>query len=116
MTVVAFCLSRFTPTDIAEFDSIAQNKLKRGLWSSVVRQSGPGYDLINIRFPGVEKPVFSFERDKQGTYNLWYHDRGGSHSIGYGETAAECLAVWRPRARTGATDRAARMGDVSATA
>ncbi|WP_207480198.1 hypothetical protein [Arenibaculum pallidiluteum] len=102
MTVVAFSLARFTPADIREFHTIADPRLQRGLWAGVSRQSGSDFDRLLVSFPNIDRPVFSFERDKRGRYTLWFNDRQGWHSIGTGNTAQECLTIWRARpARTG---------------
>jgi hypothetical protein len=97
MTVVAFSLARFTPADIAEWNSVAMPKLQRGLWESVSRTSNPEGDKLMVRFPNLERPVFTFERDRRGTYRLFFNDRRGWYCIGSGDTAAECLAVWKGR-------------------
>ena len=50
----------------------------------------------------LDRPVFSFERDKRGLYRLFFNDRRGWYCIGTGESAGECLAVWKgkvPRAK-----------------
>lgn len=111
MAVVPFSVARFTPDDVTAFNEIAQPKLSRGLWAGVFRQSGRDFDRLSVTFPGVEEPVFSFERDRQGTYHLWYHDRAGSHSIGFGDSAGECLSVWRPaRVQPTRSRRVAEVG------
>lgn len=97
MTVVAFSLARFTPADMREFYAIADPRLARGLWASVTRQTAPDFDRLLVAFPNIDRPVFSFERDKRGRYTLWFNDRQGWHSIGSGNTAAECLTIWRTR-------------------
>lgn len=98
MTVVAFSVARFTPSDLAVFNTIAKPGLKRGLWQAVARESGRGYDRLIVLFPGIDRPVFAFERVQDGTYHLWFNDRQGWHGIASGATAAECLAIWRPPA------------------
>lgn len=105
MTVLAFSVARFTPADLDEFHAIALPRLEKGLWAGVARQSGRDFDRIVITLPGVDRAVFSFERDRHGMYALYFHDRGGSHRIGAGYTAAESLAVWRLRARVDGRDR-----------
>lgn len=107
MSVVQFSVARFTPDDVRSFNEIALPKLKRGLWAAVTRDTGPDFDRISVTFPGVEDPVFSFERDRRGQYHLWYHDRAGSHSIGFGETAEECLSVWQPALSSSSSRRQA---------
>ncbi|WP_158047245.1 hypothetical protein [Skermanella pratensis] len=97
MTVVAFSLARFTPADLAEFYEIARPRMERGLWAGVSRQTSPDGDLLLVTFPHLDRPVFRFERDRRGTYTLWFHDRQGWHSIGSGSTSTECLSIWRTR-------------------
>lgn len=102
MTVVAFSSARFTPADVGEWNAIALPKLQRGLWASVARQTSPEGDKLVVRFPNLDRPVFSFERDKRGLYRLFFNDRRGWYCIGTGESAGECLAVWKgkvPRAK-----------------
>lgn len=103
MKIIPFTISRFTPDDLAEFGSVADLKLQRGQWAAVLRQSGPGFDRLTITLPGVDRPVFSFERDRRGAYRLRFNDRAGWYDIGSGDTAAECLSVWRTRSRQPAT-------------
>lgn len=102
MTIVAFTAARFTPTDLAEFHRVADPKLRLGHWATVTRESGRDFDRLEVRLPGVDRPVFRFERDRQGRYNLAFNDRAGWYGIGSGSTAGECLAIWRPRAGRGA--------------
>jgi len=97
MTVLAFSRARFTPADIAEWTSVAQPKLDRGLWESVVRSTGPDFDRMVVHFPNLDRPVFRFERDARGRYKLLFNDRRGWYEIGSGDDAAECLSVWRGR-------------------
>ncbi|MBP2231315.1 hypothetical protein J2847_004627 [Azospirillum agricola] len=96
-TVLAFSRARFTPDDLATFESIAEPKLRDGHWVGVVRESGRGHDRLLVLLPEVDKPVFRFERDGEGRYSLSFHDRSGWYGIGAGGSAAECLAIWRPR-------------------
>ena len=97
MTIVAFSLARFTPADLAEFAAIAKPRIERGLWAGFVRQTDRDCDHLLVTFPSLDRPVFRFERDRRGTYTLWFNDRQGWHNIGTGSTAAECLIIWRPR-------------------
>jgi hypothetical protein len=101
MTVVAFSRARFTPADLAEFDQVAEPKLRLGHWAGITRESGRGHDRLLVLLPGVDRPVFRFERDARGHYSLSFNDRSGWYGIGAGATAAECLSIWRPRARSG---------------
>ena len=84
MTVVAFSLARFTPADLSEFNEIARPRMDRGLWAGVSRQTSADGDQLLVTFPHLDRPVFRFERDRRGTYTLWFHDRQGWHSIGTG--------------------------------
>lgn len=100
MNVVAFSSARFTPADIAEFETVAAPKLRQGHWAGVVRETARDHDRLLVLLPGVDRPVFRFERDARGRYSLSFNDRSGWYGIGAGATAAECLAIWRPRQRT----------------
>ncbi|MGQ9366899.1 hypothetical protein [Azospirillum sp. ST 5-10] len=106
MTVVAFTSARLTPADLAEFDRVADPKLRQGHWAGVIRESGRDFDRLLVLLPGVERPVFRFERDRTGAYHLHFNDRSGWYGIGSGATASECLAIWRPRR---VPDRALRV-------
>ncbi len=97
MTIVAFSRARFTPGDIAAFDSVAESKIELGHWAEVVRQSGRDFDHLLVTLPGADRPIFRFERNGRGGYALSFNDRSGWYAIGAGATAAECLAIWRPR-------------------
>ncbi|KJB94884.1 hypothetical protein GGE65_004995 [Skermanella aerolata] len=97
MTVVAFSLARFTPADLSEFYEIARPRMERGLWAGVARQTSAEGDQLLVTFPHLDRPVFRFERDRRGTYTLWFHDRQGWHSIGSGSTSTDCLSIWRTR-------------------
>ena len=97
MTIVAFSLARFSPADLSEFNEIARPRMDRGLWAGVSRQTSPDGDQLLVTFPHLDRPVFRFERDRRGTYTLWFHDRQGWHSIGTGTSATECLSIWRTR-------------------
>ena len=99
MTVVAFSVARFTPSDLTEFETVAEPKLRLGHWAGIIRESGRDYDRLLVMLPGVERPVFRFERDGKGRYSLSFNDRAGWYGIGNGDTAAECLSIWRPRSR-----------------
>ena len=100
MTVVAFSCARFTPTDINEFEVVAEPKLRLGHWAAIIRETGRDFDRLLVMLPWVELPVFRFERDCKGRYTLSFNDRAGWYGIGAGATAAECLSIWRPRSRT----------------
>lgn len=99
MTVVAFSCSRFTPSDINAFELVAEPKLRLGHWAGIIRESDRDFDRLLVMLPGVERPVFRFERDGKGRYTLCFNDRAGWYGIGSGATAAECLSIWRPRTR-----------------
>jgi hypothetical protein len=101
MTVVAFSRARFTPTDLTEFEEVAEPKLRLGHWAGILRESGRDYDRLLVLLPGVDRPVFRFERDARGRYSLSFNDRSGWYGIGAGTTATECLSIWRPRPRSG---------------
>lgn len=105
VSVIAFSLARFTPSDLQEFYEIADPRLARGLWESVARQTGPDFDRLQVRLPRIARPVFSFERDRQGRYTLLFNDSHGWHGIGSGHTAGECLTIWRIRPRREAPAR-----------
>jgi hypothetical protein len=92
MTVVGFA-PRFTPDDLSAFDAIAWRHISAGLWSHITRQSHDT-DRILIFFPRLDRPVFRLERDRSGTYTLWFQDRDGWHSISTGISAADCLSIW----------------------
>ncbi len=95
--IVPFSVARFCPADLAEWNSVALPKLDRGLWESVTRQTGPDFDRLIVHFPNLERPVFRFERDRRGTYRLLFNDRRGWYEIGSGDSAEECLSVWKGR-------------------
>ncbi len=97
--IIAFSCARFTPDDLAAFESIAEPKLRDGHWAGVVRESGRDHDRLLVLLPEVDRPVFRFERDGRGRYSLSFHDRSGWYGIGAGGTAGECLSIWRPRPR-----------------
>ncbi|MCG5239300.1 hypothetical protein [Azospirillum doebereinerae] len=101
-TVLAFSSARFTPDDLATFETIAEPKLRDGHWAGVVRESGREHDRLLVLLPEVDRPVFRFERDGRGRYTLSFHDRSGWYGIGAGGSAAECLSIWRARPRTAA--------------
>ena len=71
--------------------------MDRGLWAGVTRQTSADGDQLLVTFPHLDRPVFRFERDRRGTYTLWFHDRQGWHSIGTGSSSTECLSIWRTR-------------------
>lgn len=95
--IVPFSVARFCPADLAEWNGVAGPKLQRGLWESVERETGADYDRLVVHFPNLDRPVFRFERDRRGRYRLLFNDRRGWYEIGTGDTAAECLSVWRGR-------------------
>lgn len=99
MSVIAFPPCRFTPADIGLFHEVAEPKMARGQWAAVERESGRDGDHLLVHLPGGNGPVFRFSRDFQGRYQLSFRDRSGWHAIGTGASAAECLAIWRPRSR-----------------
>ncbi|MBP2295217.1 hypothetical protein [Azospirillum rugosum] len=99
MTVVAFSCARFTPADLVEFEAVAEPKLRLGHWAGVIRETGREHDRLLVLLPGVDRPVFRFERDGRGRYSLSFNDRSGWYGIGSGATASECLSIWRPRPR-----------------
>jgi hypothetical protein len=99
MNIVTFSPARFTPADIDEFSRVAEPKLRLGHWAAVVRETGRDFDRLHVMLPGVERPVFRFERDRQGCYSLSFNDRSGWYGIGAGASAADCLAIWRARPR-----------------
>lgn len=95
--VVQFCRARFTPEDLDAFAAVAGPKLGNGHWVGVLRESGRHHDRLLVLLPEVDHPVFRFERDAKGRYSLSFHDRSGWYGIGGGDSAAECLSIWRPR-------------------
>ena len=97
--VLAFSCARFTPDDLAAFETIAEPKLRDGHWAGVLRESGREHDRLLVLLPEVDRPVFRFERDGRGRYTLSFNDRSGWYGIGAGSTAAECLSIWRSRQR-----------------
>ena len=108
MTVLTFSRAQLSPDDLAVFDAIATPNLERGLWSGIQRRTGRDYDRLLVTFPQNDQVLFSFERDREGTYRLFVHDRGDQHCIGTGRRAADCLAIWRHRkARGGGSHHAA---------
>lgn len=100
MTVIAFSRARFTPHDITAFNAVAVPRLKSGLWDSVARQTDASGDRLVVKFPYIELPVFHFERDRTGTYTLWFRDLQGWHSVGTGDSADECLSIWNVKAKS----------------
>jgi hypothetical protein len=108
MTVLTFSRAQLSPDDLAAFDAIATPNLERGLWSGIQRRTGRDYDRLLVTFPQNDQVLFSFERDREGTYRLFVHDRGDQHCIGTGRRAADCLTIWRHRkARSGGSHHAA---------
>ncbi|PWC34168.1 hypothetical protein [Azospirillum sp. TSO35-2] len=97
--IVPFCRARFTPEDLTAFAEVAEPKLRDGHWIGVLRESGRDHDRLLVLLPEVDRPVFRFERDGKGRYTLSFHDRSGWYGIGAGDSAAECLSIWRPRRR-----------------
>ena len=96
MTVIPFPSCRFTPADLAAFYEVALPKCSRGSWAGVARQTARYHDRLLISLPGVNEPVFVFERDVAGYYRLWFKDGGGERCIGTGTTVAACLSIWQP--------------------
>jgi hypothetical protein len=95
MTVIPFPSCRFTPADLAAFYEVALPKCSRGSWAGFARQTGRHHDRLLISLPGVNEPVFVFERDVAGHYRLWFRDGGGARCIGKGSTAVACLGIWK---------------------
>ena len=108
MTVLTFSRAQLSPVDLAAFDAIATPNLERGLWSGIRRRTGRDYDRLLVTVPQIDQVLFSFERDREGTYRLFLHDRGDQHCIGIGRSAVDCLTIWRHRkARSGGSHHAA---------
>ena len=108
MTVCTFSRAQLSPSDLAAFDEIATPNLERGLWSGIRRRTGRDYDRLLVTVPRIDQVLFSFERDREGTYRLFVHDRGDQHWIGSGRRAVDCLAIGQYRkARSGVSHRAA---------
>ena len=101
MSVIAFSAARFTPADLALFESIADEKLRLGRWASVRRESGRRFDRLEILLPDAPAPVFRFGRGHDGWYRLEFNDRSGWYPLGSGRSAEDCLAIWLPRRRGG---------------
>jgi hypothetical protein len=95
--VIQFSRARFTPDDLDAFAAVAEPKIRDGHWVGVLRESGRTHDRLLVLLPEVDRPVFRFERDAKGRYSLSFHDRSGWYGIGAGDSAAECLSIWRPR-------------------
>nr|WP_042669534.1 hypothetical protein [Methylobacterium sp. B34] len=95
--IVPFCRARLTPDDLDAFAAVAEPKIREGHWAGVLRESGRTHDRLLFLLPEVDRPVFRFERDAGGRYSLSFHDRSGWYGIGTGDSAAECLSIWRPR-------------------
>lgn len=95
--VIQFSRARFTPDDLDAFAAVAEPKIRDGHWAGVLRESGRTHDRLLVLLPEVDRPVFRFERDAKGRYSLSFHDRSGWYGIGAGDSAAECLSIWRPR-------------------
>lgn len=94
MDIVAFAPFRFSPADLNEFAKLASPKLAIGYWTGVERKTERSSDKILVKFHGVDRVLFSFERDKSGLYHMWYHDRDGLFEISKGKSAYECLSAW----------------------
>src|SRR4051812_35472757 len=108
MTVLTFSRAQLSPADLAVFDAIATPNLERGLWSGIQRRTGRDYDRLLVTLPQIDDVLFSFERDREGTYRLFFHDRSDRHCIGTGRSAADSLAIWRyGKARSDGSHRAA---------
>ena len=97
MSVVPFSAARFTPADLAEFNRISLPRCAHGLWSAVSRQTTRDSDRLGVYIAGGQRPLFTVERDRSGSYSLFYHDGAESHRIGFGRTVADCLAIWQER-------------------
>ncbi|WP_042696248.1 hypothetical protein [Azospirillum sp. B506] len=95
--VIQFCRARFTPDDLDAFAAVAEPKIRDGHWGGVLRESGRDHDRLLVLLPEVDRPVFRFERDAKGRYSLSFQDRSGWYGIGAGDSAADCLSIWRPR-------------------
>ncbi|CAO3353516.1 hypothetical protein [Azospirillum melinis] len=95
--IIQFCRARFTPDDMDAFAAVAEPKIRDGHWVGVLRESGRDHDRLLVLLPEVDRPVFRFERDAKGRYSLSFHDRSGWYGIGAGDSAADCLSIWRPR-------------------
>jgi hypothetical protein len=105
-TVIPFPVVRFTPSDVACWTRLAEDKVSRGLWQPHRRVTSREADSFLVSFPDADRPVFKFERDRTGIYRLSFNDRRGWHMIGTGQTAEECLAVWdQPRRRDARANR-----------
>ena len=94
MNVVPFSRARFSPADISHFNDIALPRLADGRWIAIARLSGPWGDRIDVTVTSRSAPAFTFERDKDGAYSLYFHDRAGAVLIGGGNSAADCLSIW----------------------
>jgi len=94
MNVVPFSRARFSPTDISHFNEVALPRLADGRWTAIARSSGPWGDRIDITVAERSTATFTFERDKDGGYSLYFHDRSGAVRIGGGSSAADCLWIW----------------------
>ena len=108
MTVLTFSRAQLSPADLAAFDAIATPNLERGLWSGIRRRTGRDYDRLLVTVPQIDQVLFSFERDREGTYRLFFHDWSDQHCIGTGRSAADCLVIWRHgKARSDGSHRTA---------
>lgn len=94
--VIAFSRVRFTPFDVEKFNSIAKPKLALGHWASITRETAPSHDWLLIWLPGVDRPIFRFERNLTGRYSLAFNDQAGWYGIAAADNADDCLALWRP--------------------
>jgi hypothetical protein len=95
MTVVSFT-PRFTSADISAFDAIAWPRLSTGLWSHVERNTCGDGDQILVYLPCLPLPTFRFERDRQGTYTLWFRSASSPDwaVICASSSAWDCLSLW----------------------
>ena len=82
MTVLTFSRAQLSPADLAAFDAIATPNLERGLWSGIRRRTGRDYDRLLVTVPQIDQVLFSFERDREGTYRLFVHDGAISTASG----------------------------------
>lgn len=90
--IIPFAPYRFTPADMALWQRIAAQQIRRGLWHDVARQTDAGQDQLLVRFPGMETPILRLLRDRQGEYRMSFHDRTGWYEFRHADNAAACLA------------------------
>lgn len=90
--IIPFAPYRFTPADMALWQRMATEQIRRGLWHDVTRQTDAGQDQLLVRFPGLEAPILRLVRDRHGVYCMSFHDRTGWYEFRRASTAAACLA------------------------